>query len=165
MEVSAALNALQGLLDSALSFLSVNPLVQAVQFGLTILAVTLVFLVFWSTRDILQRTRSLFYQLICILIVAVLPIVGFFIYLLIRPARTLAERETHAALQEVVELLKEKGSGRARQRVHVVKTKLKAKVEKVSSFAKATEDKEKEAKVETVKEGVSPEVSADTALR
>ncbi len=54
-----------------------------------------VFLVLFTTRDILLRTNSFLLQACSILLVAVLPIVGFFIYVLIRPSRTLAERAMH----------------------------------------------------------------------
>jgi len=58
-------------------------------------AFIVVFLVLFTTRDILLRTHSFLLQAFCILLTAVLPIAGFFIYVLIRPSRTIAERAMH----------------------------------------------------------------------
>jgi len=44
---------------------------------------------------------------VCIILVAVLPVVGFFLYLLIRPARTIKERDLEEMLRSLVD--KEKG--------------------------------------------------------
>lgn len=78
---------------------------RLVQGGLLILGVVVVFLLLFATRDILLRTRSFLYQLACILLVALLPGIGFLLYLLIRPARTLKERATEARLQRIEESL------------------------------------------------------------
>ena len=85
-----------------LVFFSDNPAIVALQAGVLFLGVLVIFLVFFTTRDILLRTRSLIYQLLCIVLVAVLPIVGFFLYLLIRPARTVKERAMEEMLEKVL---------------------------------------------------------------
>ena len=85
-----------------LSLLTDNPAIRAVQIGLVCLAVVAVYLVFFTTRDILLRTRSLLYQLGCILLVAALPVAGFFLYLLVRPASTIRERETEHMLKNIL---------------------------------------------------------------
>lgn len=73
-----------------------------VQLSLLGLAIVAIYLVFYATRDILLRTRSFVYQICCILLVAVLPILGFFLYLLVRPASTLRERELEKMLKKVL---------------------------------------------------------------
>ena len=85
-----------------LSLLTDNPVIRATQIGLMLLAVVAVYLVFFTTRDILLRTRSFFYQLACILLVAILPVVGFFVYLLVRPASTVRERQTEKMLRKIL---------------------------------------------------------------
>lgn len=72
------------------------------QTGVLFMALLLLFLLFFTLRDILLRTRSFAYQFVSVLLVAVFPIVGFLIYLLIRPARTLKEREVEAMLHQVM---------------------------------------------------------------
>lgn len=94
-------------LEQFLAFLSEDPLARGVQAVLLLGAVLLVFLVFSVTRDILQRTRSLTAQILCILLVAALPFVGFLLYLLLRPPTTLAEREREEMLREALSLLKQ----------------------------------------------------------
>lgn len=79
-----------------------NPVVQAIQYSLMALAALHVFIVFWATRDALRRTHSLVYQIVSILLVAALPVVGFFAYLLIRPSRTLSERNMEKTLEEIL---------------------------------------------------------------
>ena len=74
----------------------------ALQIVMTASACMLVFLILFTLRDVLLRTRSFLYQIVCILLVAGLPFVGFLLYLLIRPARTLREREVYSMLQELL---------------------------------------------------------------
>ena len=85
-------------------FLSEDPLTLLVQSSLILLGAVVIFLVFYATRDILLRTNSFLYMFICIVLVAVLPIIGFMLYLLIRPTQTLREREVY----ELVQTLKKK---------------------------------------------------------
>ena len=89
-------------ISPALQFFLDNPAVRAAQVGLGLLAVVLLFLLFYTLRDIILRTRSFWYQFFCIVLVVVLPIVGFLIYLLIRPARTVKERELEAMMLTLV---------------------------------------------------------------
>ena len=85
-----------------LSVIADNPAIRTVQVSLLSAALVDIYLIFFATRDILLRTKSFFYQLGCIILVAVLPIVGFFIYLLIRPATTIHERETTKLLKKIL---------------------------------------------------------------
>jgi ABC-type nickel/cobalt efflux system permease component RcnA len=78
--------------------LSGDPTFRLLQIALLLIAVLAVFLVFYTLRDILLRSRSFFFQIISILLVSCLPIVGFLLYVLIRPTRTLREREVDRAL-------------------------------------------------------------------
>jgi hypothetical protein len=72
--------------------LSSSPLIVSAQIGVVLGAAFLIFLIFYATRDVLLRSRSLTMQVFSILLVAALPVVGFLLYLLIRPARTVWER-------------------------------------------------------------------------
>lgn len=94
--------ALQTSFDAFLLSLSNDPITMAVQLALGALGCIAVYLLFYTVRDILLRTRSLIYQLVCIALVAALPIGGFFLYLLIRPARTVKERHMERMLKEVL---------------------------------------------------------------
>ena len=49
-------------------------------------------LIIWTTKDIISRTNNVVYQLISILLVVILNIFGLFIYLGVRPAKTLIEK-------------------------------------------------------------------------
>lgn len=69
------------------------------QAGVVAIAVILIYLLLFTLRDILLRTRSFWYQFFCVLLVGCLPVVGFFLYLLIRPARTVKQRELEMMLQ------------------------------------------------------------------
>jgi|CXWL01.1.fsa_nt_gi branched-subunit amino acid ABC-type transport system permease component len=75
-----------------------NPGLHFAQGGLILFAALVLFLLFFALRDILLRTHSFWYQFCCIVIVTLLPVVGFLIYLLIRPTRTIKERELEAML-------------------------------------------------------------------
>jgi hypothetical protein len=79
-----------------------NSPVFIVQLAMIAIGTTLVFLVLFATRDILLRTHSLLYQVFCILIVAALPILGFLVYLLIRPTSTCAERQLRHDIEQIL---------------------------------------------------------------
>ncbi len=78
--------------ENASAFLASDPSVLGMQIAVTSLAFLVVYLILFVTRDIILRTHSFLYQVLCILITALLPVAGFFIYLLIRPSTTLFER-------------------------------------------------------------------------
>ena len=89
------------------TLLAEDPTARLAQLGFLMLGIFIVFLLFFALRDILLRTRSFAYQIVCILLVALLPGVGFLIYLLIRPARTLQERLTDTRVKKTAELLEQ----------------------------------------------------------
>lgn len=99
---------LQQLLDPFLLFLSEDPLLRAIQAGMLGGGALLIFLVFYATRDILLRTHAFWYTAFCILLVALLPGIGFLLYLLVRPSRTLRERESDSLLKELADVLLER---------------------------------------------------------
>ena len=84
--------------------------------GLTIAAAFfLVFLALFALRDILLRTHSFVYQILCIVMVAALPVVGFLLYLLIRPRRTLSEKRIERKLDELVHALHQRKQEKAQK--------------------------------------------------
>lgn len=60
--------------------------------------------VFWVMKDISNRTLSLVSQFFSLLLCFCVPILGLFIYLLIRPEKTLLEQD----FEKIFDLLKEK---------------------------------------------------------
>jgi len=79
-----------------------DPVLRLTQGGLILLAFVVLYLLFYALRDVLLRTHSFLYQFFCILLVALLPVIGFLLYLLIRPARTVKEREAEQMLTNLV---------------------------------------------------------------
>lgn len=61
--------------------------VALVYFGLLWLSI-----IIWVTRDSINRSNSLAFQIFAILINIIIPIVGVILYLIIRPGRTTLER-------------------------------------------------------------------------
>lgn len=84
------------------AWMSDDPAALAAQSAVLLIALVLLFLLLFTLRDILLRTHSFLYQALCLLIVALLPGIGFLFYLLIRPARTIKEREVERMLREVM---------------------------------------------------------------
>ncbi|HLC75760.1 MAG TPA: hypothetical protein VJB82_01400 [Candidatus Peribacterales bacterium] len=105
MEVSAALNPFGDIFNGIFNG---DPLILATQIALGIVAGILVYLVFFATRDILGRTDSLLFQLSSILLVAVIPVGGFLLYLLVRPSATLKQKRMQESLDEVLSILSER---------------------------------------------------------
>ncbi len=92
---------LQAQLEPWMLFLADDPMLRAVQGGMLLLGSVVIFLVFYTTRDILIRTHSFVWMFFSILLVAALPVVGFLLYLLIRPSRTLKEKEMEKMLKDL----------------------------------------------------------------
>lgn len=114
--------------DFFAGILNLDPLIRAAQIGLGVLAVSLAYLVFYATRDILKRTNSLAYQLFCILLVAGLPVVGFCFYLLIRPSQTLHEKNMAENVAQILTLLTQR-----EEKIQTVKSKMYAKAREVKT--------------------------------
>lgn len=93
------------------SFFTGDPALRFLQGSLLSVAAILLFLLLFTLRDILGRTHSLAYQILCIVIVALLPGIGFLLYLLIRPRMTLWERAIAEDMQEVLASLEELRQG------------------------------------------------------
>ena len=124
------LSSVHSFLEPWLLFLSQDPTLRLLQLQMLGIGVVVIFLVFFVTRDILLRTHSFFVMFLSILITAGLPVVGFFLYLLLRPARTLAERENEEMLREIVVMLRSKQQRTPEQvKSGIVKKKKKDSVE------------------------------------
>jgi hypothetical protein len=91
--MTTVLNSLQQFAQPWFVFLAEDPTLRLLQFGMMLIGVIVIFLVFFTTRDILLRTHSFWYMFLSILIVALLPVVGFF---------TIKERELEALLLRLV---------------------------------------------------------------
>lgn len=151
----AFLSFLTGLFPSQGSFsgiFSLDPVRLAAQITLLSAAGLLVYLVFYATKDILQRTHSLLYQLCSIVLVAAVPFAGFLLYLLIRPSRTLHERTMEKKWEEVITLLTER-----KEQMAVVKQKMETAV-RTSNFS----SEKKEANIRVLPKKVSPAASSLT---
>ncbi len=88
-------------LDAVVQWFSADPMLVALQVTIFIVAGLLIFFVFYATRDIMLRTHSFLYQLLCIILVACFPVIGFLLYFLFRPARTVKEREMYDMLHKL----------------------------------------------------------------
>lgn len=80
-------------IDVLLGVFSDDPAARIVQLSILGFGGVSVYLLFYTTRDVLLRSSSIPFQLFSIFFVALVPVVGFFLYVLFRPAQTLVERE------------------------------------------------------------------------
>ena len=63
-------------------------------------------LILWVARDISHRTTSTLLQIFCILMIIILTPLGIFLYLLIRPGKTIYE-QYYAEIENNLEILSE----------------------------------------------------------
>lgn len=89
------------IIQPLLTIFSVDPAVRMMQLALLVCAVLVVFFVFYVLRDVVLRTDSFLAQLLAIIIVAFLPGIGFLLYILLRPSRTLRERQLETLVREI----------------------------------------------------------------
>jgi predicted amidophosphoribosyltransferase len=59
-------------------------------------------IVIWTFRDIRARSRDFLAQILATLLVIVLPVIGFVVYLMLRPRETLAEAYERSLEQEAL---------------------------------------------------------------
>ena len=100
------------LLDPVLLFLSADPVLRTIQIALILLASVVVFSIFYATRDMLRRSHSFWLIALVIIIVAVFPIVGFLLYLILRPTETLRQHEADHMIHELYAEMKERRKAR-----------------------------------------------------
>lgn len=100
--MTTILSSLQQFAQPWFVFLAEDPTLRLLQFGMLFVGVIVIFLVFFTTRDILLRTHSFWAMFFSIVLVAALPVIGFFLYLLVRPARTIKERELEEMLLRII---------------------------------------------------------------
>lgn len=98
---SDILTIVQSYVEPWMLFVAEDPMLRLIQILMLLLGSVLIFFVFFTTRDILLRTESSIFMFFCILLVAAFPLVGFLLYLLIRPQRTLKERNLERMVQEL----------------------------------------------------------------
>jgi RNA polymerase subunit RPABC4/transcription elongation factor Spt4 len=59
-------------------------------------------MIIWAWRDIRSRSRDIFAAVLAVLLVAIFPIVGLMLYILLRPKETLAEAYDRALEEEAL---------------------------------------------------------------
>lgn len=74
----------------------------AIGFIAAFLAALWLSLIFWTHRDIRQRSRSGFTQTLSVLVVILFSLPGFLLYLILRPPRTLEEEYQHTLEEEAL---------------------------------------------------------------
>ena len=87
----------QGLFERVSSFLQVAALALGALF-----AAFWVAMIVWAYRDIRARSRDIFAQILAVLLVALIPVIGLLLYLLMRPKDTLAEAYDRALEEEAL---------------------------------------------------------------
>lgn len=87
-----------------------NPSLFIMQLCMVFVGILLVYIVLFTTRDVLIRSDSFLYQLGMIIVVAVLPVLGFLLYVLIRPATTCRQRKFEHDVREILKHLHVSGN-------------------------------------------------------
>ncbi|QQR84182.1 hypothetical protein IPJ72_03275 [Candidatus Peregrinibacteria bacterium] len=88
---------------NSLSSFDFSPLLELIQnsslefshvIGFVLIYFSLLWLsiIIWVTRDAIQRSNSIIFQVIAILLTLLFPVLGVLIYLIIRPSKTSIER-------------------------------------------------------------------------
>ncbi len=143
---------LESLMSAAQSFFSSNAFSLFLQGLILYIAVLWIAIIVWVTRDVNNRSNSLFFQVFSILIVIFLtPLFGLLIYLILRPGKTLTEKYIEEMqmqlLAEAEEEERMKLAALQKGEVSALDEELaskKGKLKKVLSKQKDTEMKEEE---------------------
>jgi RNA polymerase subunit RPABC4/transcription elongation factor Spt4 len=88
-----------------------------IKFSIIYFFVVWIALIIWVARDITDRSPSLFFQTLCILIMIVFSPLGVFLYLLIRPGKSIYEKYSEE-IEENLEILNEIVQDRLEHKVH-----------------------------------------------
>lgn len=95
------------MLENVSAFLVTDPRILFLQILMVTLAFLIVYFVLFVTRDVIVRSHSFVFQIFCILLSSV-PLVGFLIYLLIRPSTTIFERQLAHKIDNIHRMMREK---------------------------------------------------------
>jgi len=94
-----------GAFDSVLTFLNSDNFTFIVQALLLYLGVLWIAVIVWVARDSINRSNSLFFQIISICLSIFLPVFGLILYLIARPSKSLTEKYyeelEHKMMEEV----------------------------------------------------------------
>lgn len=74
----------------------------AIGFSAAFLAALWLSLIFWTNRDIRKRSRDRAMRILSVLVVALLSLLGFLVYLILRPSKTLEEEYQHSLEEEAL---------------------------------------------------------------
>ena len=78
--------------NKMIEFLS-SPSFKTLELGVVIyLGVLWLSIIIWVTRDAINRSSSLLFQVMAILLNIIFPVLGILLYLIIRPGKTIQER-------------------------------------------------------------------------
>jgi hypothetical protein len=89
----------------------------ALQGAVGYIALVWIFIILWVARDSGNRSDSILFQLISIILVVITtPLIGLPLYLLLRPSQTLFERDMCEMLQYLVEDEEEEEEEESRER-------------------------------------------------
>ena len=105
--MSFTLDSFSSALENFVVLFSSNPSVFFFQVFITVAGCIGVFFVLFTTRDVFLRSKSFLYQVFAIILVAGLPFLGFFLYILIRPSQTLAQRRLTKTVDAILTKLQQ----------------------------------------------------------
>ncbi|MCH2189137.1 hypothetical protein MK079_04900, partial [Candidatus Gracilibacteria bacterium] len=92
--------------DTLFTFWQSVTLEMVIKFGVVYFFILWIALIFWVFRDISNRTDSILFQIISVLLMLFMGPLGIGIYLVIRPGRTLFEKYYHE-IDENLEMFQE----------------------------------------------------------
>lgn len=79
---------------------------MALKFAVLYMCIVWIATIVWVIKDITNRTSNVLGQIICILMVVLLPFIGIFMYLLVRPSNTLLEKY-YGEIEENLDIVSE----------------------------------------------------------
>lgn len=132
------------LLDFLINLDSLSWLDAAVLGAITYIFVLWAALVVWVARDAVGRTKSIFFQVVAILLVIGLNIFGLVLYLILRPQKTLLEKYFEELEQEALEdELKRRAQKSAEKKLNSAEEKEKKEKAESEKKEKDSEKKKK----------------------
>lgn len=100
-------------------------------FAMMCFGAVLVYIIFYTTKDVFARSESFLFMFFALLLVTAIPLLGFALYILIRPSSRTLERKMYAKLQIIEEQLHSAERKHLPQAKHFIHKKISVQSKKV----------------------------------
>lgn len=100
-------------------------------FAMACFGALLVYIIFYTTKDVFARSESFLFMFFALLLVTALPLIGFALYVLVRPSSKTLDRKIYAKLLAIEDQLQTYERKHVPQAKHFIHKKISVTPKKI----------------------------------